>query len=182
MARSPYISLCTDRTCWAHKENQKKKKKSHLREKLNPSWDYCKGLLSHWMWDLSSSATSHSPPWEQKSICPALEVSPGKDVLEGQCCSQQKMPCFLDRILLGPSYGMLSSCQHSPLAHSALSPPCLCFPRVSQGSSQVPPCQALPMAHAPAPLELIPAPAPAHIHFFQAHDCRQGLASCFQRG
>lgn len=59
---------------------------------------------------------------------------------------------------------MLFSCQHS-LAHGTLSPPRLCFPPVSQGSSQVLPCQALPMA--PAPLELVPAPVPAHRHFFK---------------
>lgn len=125
------------------------------------------------------SATSRHPPWEQKSICPVLKVSPG-DVLEGQCSSQQKMPCFLDGMLLGLSYGMLSSCQHSSLAHGALSPPCLCFPPVSQGSSQVLPCQALPMAHAWAPLELVPAPAPAHIHFFELLTAAKGLPAAFR--
>lgn len=73
---------------------------------------------------------------------------------------------FSDVILLGLSYGMLSSCQHCSLAHSALPSPHLCFPPLSWGSSQVLPCQALLTTQAPAPLELFPAPAPAHSHLF----------------
>lgn len=73
---------------------------------------------------------------------------------------------FSDVILLGLSYGMLSSCQHCSLAHSALSSPHLCFPPESWGSSQVLPCQALLTTQAPAPLELFPAPVPAHSHVF----------------
>lgn len=102
---------------------------------------------------------------------------PGEDVLEGQCSSQQTMLCFLYGILLGLSYGMLFSCQHS-LAHGTLSPPCLCFPPVSQGSSQVLPCQALPMA--PAPLELVPAPVPAHRHFFKLMTAAKGSPAAFK--
>lgn len=80
-----------------------------------------------------------------ESICPPLEVSDGIFSIQ-------------DTIRL--SYGMTSSCQHYFLAHSALSPPCLCFPPVTRHSSQ-----ALPMAQAPTPLELFPAPVPAYIQF-----------------
>lgn len=91
---------------------------------------------------------------------------------------------FSDTILLGLSYGMLSSCQHSSLAHSALSSPRLCFPPVSWGSSQVLPCQALLTTQAPAPPELFSAPVPAHSHLFffspRLMTAAQGLPAAFR--
>lgn len=105
---------------------------------------------------------------EQESCCAALPCPPGAP---WTCSGRRALQpagnaMFSDVILLGLSYGMLSSCQHCSLAHSALSSPHLCFPPESWGSSQVLPCQALLTTQAPAPLELFPAPVPAHSHVF----------------
>lgn len=71
---------------------------------------------------------------------------------------------------------MLSSCQHSSLARCALFSPHLCFPPISRGSSQ-----ALPIAHALAPLELFRAPAPAHSHsFFKLMTAAKGSPAAFR--
>lgn len=95
-----------------------------------------------------------------ESICPPLEASDG---------------IFSIQDIIRLSYGMTSSCQHYFLAHSALSPPCLCFS--SCNSSQQPSPSHGTSSHSPGAL---PCTCACLHPVFRLMTAAEGLPAAFQ--